>query len=453
MASNQKVIREYLVSLGYRVDGGSERKLDTSLHKTNLNVAALAKTVLGVAAAASALVTRFAWSMEKLYYSSRRAESTVGNLQAIGFAAKTIGLTSEGMVQAVEGMARAMRLNPGLQSLVESFGIKVTGRDKADVAIDLLDSLRKMPFYVAAQYGNLFGFGPDDLLLLFEGLDKLKEMAALRKEMAKDAGVDADAAARASVEYQNLIRSLTERIGLLRDSLAVALLPAAEEFAKYLEKQVMRLTQWVNTNGPKRDWEEGKRFVQENFWGWKGTGEFFENMKKRLLEYGKKPDTPRGPDWKPQGSAPGPAPGNNDDSLWARFMRYGGAKAYQGPRTSSAPQVPALGTAAAPSGGGSMVDSIKLWTKEGVELFYDDLKGGAQFNSPETMARVLASMQMPTSQVPSSVAAAPVIIKQDTTIHVSTSDPETAGARVASAQVGVSEAAAAILRNQKGGVR
>lgn len=475
MASNQQILREYLVSLGYRVDGGSERKLDTSLHKTNLNVSGLARSVFGVAAAAATMVTRFAWSMEKLYYSSRRAESTVGNLQAISFAARTIGLTGEGMVQAVEGMARAMRLNPGLQGLVESFGIKVTGRDKADVAIDLLETLRKMPFYVASQYGGLFGFGPDELLLLFEGLDKFKEMAALRKQMAASAGEDAEAQAKVSIEYANQLREIGELYSILQRAAMMTMLPAFREVAG-VTKEVLK------------DWTE-----------------IFRTRSLKDL-----------------GDAVKVAITGSTGSWWDSFLKYGGAKGRKAPVDPSSgaafPRIQRNSKYAGVEGDPESLFMVleqeyglpmglldKMWSKEsgrgkymlspagarghfqfmpptakqyGIAGKEDDLTASAEaaakmmrdllnkYGGDKQLAlaaynwgqgnldrKGIANAPWETRDYVQSISGQPIIIKQETTINVGTVDPETAGARVASAQAGVSESAAAIIRNQKGSVR
>ena len=474
MASSQQILREYLVSLGYKIDTASERKFDTGLLKTKLNVTGLATTVLGVATAAQAMVAGFARSMEQMYYSSRRAESTVGNLQAVEFAARNIGLTGEGMRSAVEGMARAMRLNPGLQGLVESFGIKVTGRDKADVAIDLLDTLRKMPFYVSSQYAGLFGIGPDELLLLLEGLDKFKEMAALRKQMAKDAGEDAEAQAKVSVEYANQLREVEELFGILKRAAMTALLPTFREIAG-VTKEVLK------------DWTEIFRT--------RSLQDFGDALKHATVGEG---------------------------SWWDRFMKWGGAKSHKTFKVGGGEAPPAAGKAsgayAAVEGDPeSLFNALetqyglpmglldKMWAKEsgrgkymtskagarghfqfmgptakqyGIEGQEDDLTasaGGAARMMRDLLNKYGGDKQLAlaaynwgagnvdkfgldrapaeTRDYVSSISGQPIIVKQETTINVGSVDPEAAGSRIASVQNGVNESMAALLRNQRGAVR
>lgn len=224
-SSSQHILSEYLVALGFKVDETAGRKVDNTLWRKQVNVDRLAKTVLAAGTAVTAFTVLWARSMERMYYSSRRAETTVETMKGFGFGAKMIGMSSEQMAAAIEGMARAMRLNPGLQGLIEQFGIKVTGRQKADVMMDFLKALKSMPFYVSSQYAGLFGIGPDDLLHMLEGLDLLEKAKRERAEIAELAGVNADEAARAALEYARELTQIQELFGILKDVAAINLLP------------------------------------------------------------------------------------------------------------------------------------------------------------------------------------------------------------------------------------
>lgn len=239
MATDSKILREYLISLGFKVDKSSSEGFDKAVTRGNLKAMALAQSVKRVADGVNEMVVQFARGLERMYYASRKADSTVGNLQAMEFGAKAVGLEAGQMQAALTNMARALRTNPGLKALVESFGVKVTGRDMSDVAVDVLGVLKRMPFYISSQYAGLFGIGPDELLLLTEGLDKLKEAAAARKQMAQDAGLDIDKATAAAREYSQQLRDIQEMFGILKDTAAIALLPAFKELAG-VTKEVMR---------------------------------------------------------------------------------------------------------------------------------------------------------------------------------------------------------------------
>lgn len=242
MATDSKILREYLLSLGFRINEPQQKKFDTAVGKTDINVKGLAKSALAAAVATQAMVAVFARSMEKLYYSSIKAESAVGNIQALEHGAKQIGLAGGSMTTALEGMSRALRLNPGLSGLLESLGVPVQGRDRADVLKDMVKQLNKMPFYVASQYANLFGINPDDLLLLEKGMAEMEKFEQQRKDAAAAAGVDTEKAAAAGKEYMQTLRSLGMQLDLLKDSAALALLPTFKTLAS-VSSQV--LTDWT----------------------------------------------------------------------------------------------------------------------------------------------------------------------------------------------------------------
>jgi hypothetical protein len=236
------ILQEYLISLGFLVDERSSKKADDRMLKINIRAKEIAKGVLAAGVAVQAFVAVYAYQMEKMYYASKKTESTVGNLQALEFGFKQVGGQSGAITSAMEGMARALRASPGLTGLLEQLGVPVRGRDKADVMMDLVKSLKSMPFYVAQQYAGLFGIDPDTLHLLTQGLDKMEKAQALRKQMAADAGLDLDKAAEAGMEYANLLSEIGERFGILKDMVGVKLLPVFKDWAESTNRILADLT-------------------------------------------------------------------------------------------------------------------------------------------------------------------------------------------------------------------
>lgn len=236
-SSQQDILREYLISLGFKVDAAAQTRFGGTLTTLDKKATQLGRSIVGVALATQTLATEFAYRMEKLYYSSKLAESSAGNLQALQFAGKQSGIAD--MTKNVEALARNIRANPGLQGLLNSLGVRVTGRDKADVMMDLVKALKGMPFYVAQRYAELFGINPDDLLLMQQGIDKIKEAADLRKRAAQDLGIDTEKANRAGLEYAQQWREILMYVGLFRDALTISLLPAMQTLAG-VTKEVLK---------------------------------------------------------------------------------------------------------------------------------------------------------------------------------------------------------------------
>lgn len=230
-SSQSSILKEYLIALGFQIDDRGERKVTNTLDTWDKKSGVLTKRLGLVALAAGAMVTQFASSMEKLYYASKRTDSAVGSIQALEYGASRIGLGTGVIRQSLEAMARNLRANPGLTGLLNSLGVPVEGRDKADVLTDLVAQLRKMPFYVAQQYASLFGLDPDTLFTLQEGLSELRRAGEERKRIAAEMGVDSEEAARNAVAYNNEWRELVMRATMFRDVVAGAVLPKMLELS------------------------------------------------------------------------------------------------------------------------------------------------------------------------------------------------------------------------------
>lgn len=244
-AGGSEILREYLLSLGFKVNTNEERNFTNSLKKTNKLAIGVGTSLVSAGAAVVAMTQQYANSMEKLYYASRRTNSTVGNIQAMEFAAGQVGVSAGAIRQSIEGMAKVLRNSPGMQTLLESFGVPVRGRDMSDVVKDMVRQFRQLPPFLANQMAAMFGMDEDTFILMAQGLEKFEEMDKKRKEMAADAGVDAEAAAKAAVEYNNILNTTLERFSLLKAALGVALLEPMKEAANYADQFLLRLTKAV----------------------------------------------------------------------------------------------------------------------------------------------------------------------------------------------------------------
>lgn len=231
MASSSDILREYLVALGWKIDEKGAKKFDRVIQGTEKAANALTKQLFAVGAATTAMVASFAYNMEKLYYASKRTKASVGNIQALQFGAEQIGVSGETMLASLEGMAKSIRNNPGILALIKSFGVQVEGRDMSDVMRDTVKVLASMPHFVGAQFAGMFGMDEQTFLHMKDNMAELEAAMLKRKQMASDMGVDADAAAQASKEFNNAWREVVAQASLFKDVLAIAILPLTKEMA------------------------------------------------------------------------------------------------------------------------------------------------------------------------------------------------------------------------------
>jgi hypothetical protein len=246
----QNILREYLISLGFKVDSAAKQHFSESLTKWDKSATRLGRSLVGVAVGAQAMATEFAFRMERVYYASKLAESSAGNLQALDFGGKQAGIKD--FAANVTSLARSIRANPGLQGLLNSLGVKVEGRDKSDVMKDFVKATKDMPHFIGQQYAALFGIDPDEYLLMKDGLALIEQAAEQRKQLAADLGIDTEKAAQAGLEFAREWREILMNVGLFRDAVSLALLGPMKDMAdvtKGVLQDWIRIVQVSQTAG------------------------------------------------------------------------------------------------------------------------------------------------------------------------------------------------------------
>lgn len=250
--SDQQVIREFLVGLGFKIDEGGVRKFVGALGSTTNIALTAGKAVVGVGLAAEAMVVAFTAQMEKLYYASRRTKASVENLQAIEYGSKRVGLEAGAAREALEGMAAAVRMNPGLRGLMDGIlGKSTAGMDQADAMLELVQKLSGLPHMVGARFAQMFGMDEKTFLMLKDGMPELLRSMQERKNLNESLGVDAEKAAEAAKEYQNSIRDILEKVGAIGQKWSIEVLPYFREFNRLINQGLDRLATFKLDEGIK----------------------------------------------------------------------------------------------------------------------------------------------------------------------------------------------------------
>lgn len=240
---SDNVLREFLVSLGFRVDEKSLKKFEASVEGVTKSVM---KVGAGVAAAAVGVVAGVKiisnW-MENLYYASQRTGATVGNIMALRYADGQIGLTADQAQGALEGFASTLRLNPGSSSLLDSLG--VAGGDPSERFTSFIEKMKGQQPYVAAAYAQLFGIDPDTLLMLENGLPKLEDEKKKYASKLAAFGIDPDQAAEAGKDFNNSIRVLKDTCNDVWIVIESKLTPLVNEFERFAENHAGEVAQGI----------------------------------------------------------------------------------------------------------------------------------------------------------------------------------------------------------------
>jgi hypothetical protein len=236
--ANENVLQSYLASIGYQIDEDAYRKFKANLVDTGKRVVELgekfeklAVVAAGVATELTASVLKIAGTMDRLYFATQRTGSSAKNIQALEYGAQQIGVAAETARASVEGMASALRMNPGLIGLLKSMNIN-PDKDKVEVLIDLVDRLRRMPFYQGAQYASMFGLDPQTLFMMEKNFDQLKKAMEDNKKVNP---ID-DEKVKRFHDFMEKVRELTNKLEILANVAGARLLPVAEEIVNLLNQ-------------------------------------------------------------------------------------------------------------------------------------------------------------------------------------------------------------------------
>lgn len=244
------VIKEFLVSLGFKLNEQDFKKFTGGIASATRQTAALGTTAVATAVTVAAAVQKIAEQYGELYYASIRAGSSVTTLRTYQAGARQIGIDADTSRGQIEGLSRAMRMNPGIGALLNNLGIRTAGREVTAIQRDLVDTLAKMPFHIAARYGELFGQDPDALLLQIK---LRKEQRAAEADYAKrleQSGLSQEVLSQKSRDFNNEVQRLKTSIGLVADQTADKWLPAMTQLVHMLTAGAEWMTKMgKETNG------------------------------------------------------------------------------------------------------------------------------------------------------------------------------------------------------------
>lgn len=220
--SDATVLKEFLMSLGFKVDQTGQKKFIDSVGTSTVKVVQLGLAVKAASATVVAGVALIASNLENLYFASRRTGAAVENIQAAGFAFSNMGASAEGAVTAIENIARLMRNSPNGEGLLKNIGVQTRDangqlRDTGDLLQDLGKKFADMPYYQANAYAQALGIDEKSLMAMREGTG---EFNAEYKSMLRSAGLDAQEAASGSHAFMVELRGLGAAFTVLSQKVA-----------------------------------------------------------------------------------------------------------------------------------------------------------------------------------------------------------------------------------------
>lgn len=237
--ADASTLKEFLVELGFRVDQPSFKKFDDYLLRATGGVGKIALGVVAAAAAVETFVVKSARAFDKLYWAAQRVGSSVEQIQGFELAIRSMGGGAEDARAALEGMAAAMRTNPGLSALVASLtGKSVAGRGGAEIMVDLARRFSQMPYFVAARYASMLGIPEATLWQMTHNLPQFTSQMRTTQRLYGMAGLDATAVSGRLHNFVLQWNKLEQSVGILATGIADSLLPATNNLTRGLQGAV-----------------------------------------------------------------------------------------------------------------------------------------------------------------------------------------------------------------------
>ncbi|HBV5501246.1 TPA: hypothetical protein MD110_001230 [Klebsiella aerogenes] len=238
---NAETIKDFLVSLGFKVDESGERKFNAVLAGVTSNAIKTGFAVEAAALSVVAFTAKIAQASDKLYWASQRTGATVQGLKQVSYAISQVGGSADSAMSSLESLARFIRTNPGAEGFLNRLGVQTRDasgnmRDMASIFTGVGQKLSSMPYYRANQYASMLGIDENTLMAMRRGVGGFSgEYSA----MAKAIGFNADQAAVSSNRFMTSLRSFGEMAVMARDKIGANLAGGLAGSLDKLRRQIL----------------------------------------------------------------------------------------------------------------------------------------------------------------------------------------------------------------------
>lgn len=247
--SQADVIKEFLVSVGYKVDESSERRVSDGIARMTKSVLALGAVIETAALAVGVGVQKMAVNFDQLYFATQRIGASASDIKSFTYAVSQMGGTADGAMQSVENLARKIRENPGIgKQIARLTGTQIENgklslKNLEDMGSYLQGLIAKGQRPKAIMIAEMWGLDEPTMTAMVNGVGKF---AKEYKEKMKAAGLDPDKAAADAQKFMQSWRSLFATLGnIVNSALAKIMGEGANDGLLALSKWFERNAAWI----------------------------------------------------------------------------------------------------------------------------------------------------------------------------------------------------------------
>ncbi|KNY19140.1 phage tail tape measure protein [Methylobacterium sp. ARG-1] len=241
-----ETIKDFLVSVGFKVDGSSERKFTDAIRSATLQADLLARGLEGAAIAIAKAVASISAGFESVYYTAQRANTSVSSLRAMTYALSQLGTSAGSAQSSLSNFGRRLATDPGAESMLKAIGVRTRDasgklRDTTKLFEEFGRVTQKMPTYVALGYAQQLGVDEDTMRAMREQPELLARLRHEQEEYARSIGMNQDEAARKGQQFMQSLRRLQMVVTLVSEKILSELAPAMKAF-------VDQIIEWIRQN-------------------------------------------------------------------------------------------------------------------------------------------------------------------------------------------------------------
>ncbi len=245
---SDNTLQEFLVELGFKIDGNTEKKFNQSIKNAALQANLLADAIEGTMRVVAEGVEQMARNFASLEFASQRTKSSVQGLKDFSYAFSQIGGSAEGAQAMVEKFAGILRSNTGYGSWLKSFGVPTEGLESVDQVIALVRKLHQQypdgtNYGVGEGIASQFGIDKESYYQLSHNLNALTEFRKQSNQTAKDLGLNSDEAAKKWKEFLQDFQQTSLVFKTVVEKVFTELEPG-------IQQSLEEFNQWLKQNEP-----------------------------------------------------------------------------------------------------------------------------------------------------------------------------------------------------------
>ena len=235
-----ETLREFLVSIGFKVDNSTERRFVSAIEGATLRANLLATAIENMARTVVDKVGQVATQFEQLFYQSQRIGASAASIRAFQYAVSQLGGTVEGANASLEGFGEFLRNTPHAREMIAR-NLHIPLKDTADSAKFLMEAvaqLSHMPVYQANVFREAYHLGDQQTFFALERSAQARGFYEQSLKSQGQAGIGGDAMQRAT-KFEQAWREVWNRIGNMAEGgeskLFDALTKPMQKFNEWLE--------------------------------------------------------------------------------------------------------------------------------------------------------------------------------------------------------------------------